>query len=82
MVDRRFPKNKLQQLISSLSDNYDLTGEDIADVLWLALKQKQSLDKEAENNPDLRDDIPQDTEKPEINNNPNSISPPESNPAP
>ncbi|WYL94702.1 MAG: formylglycine-generating enzyme family protein [Gloeotrichia echinulata IR180] len=34
-------KNKLKQLISRLNVHCDLTGEDIADVLWLALKQQE-----------------------------------------
>ncbi|MFK0734279.1 MAG: SAV_2336 N-terminal domain-related protein [Gloeotrichia echinulata GP01] len=33
--------NKLKQLISRLNVDCDLTGEDIADVLWLALKQQE-----------------------------------------
>jgi hypothetical protein len=41
MANEISPQNKLKQLISGLSVHYDLTGEDIADVLWLALKQKE-----------------------------------------
>ncbi|MEI2579210.1 formylglycine-generating enzyme family protein [Scytonema sp. PRP1] len=86
MTDDRLPNNQLKQLISRLSDNYDLTGEDIADVLWLALKQRQFLVKEEERHPSSKTDINQlNQEKPNNipkNKNPNHISPPELSPAP
>ncbi|MBO3459769.1 formylglycine-generating enzyme family protein [Aetokthonos hydrillicola Thurmond2011] len=46
MTNHKLPNDKLKQLISVLSDKYNLTGEDIADFLWLALKQKPFLDKD------------------------------------
>ena len=33
--------NKLKQLISRLNVHFDLTGEDIADVIWLGLEQQK-----------------------------------------
>ncbi|MGB5714223.1 MAG: hypothetical protein WBM44_25340, partial [Waterburya sp.] len=40
--------SKLRKLISPLNEHFNLIGEDIADILWLALKQKEYSSK-AEN---------------------------------
>jgi hypothetical protein len=87
MANDRLPNNQLKQFISNLSGNFDLMGEDIADILWLALKQKQSLDKEAENKPDSRDEIklkesPQKPDNREKKKNSDNIQDSELNPAP
>ncbi len=56
MADDISDQNKLKQIISRLSIHCNLTGEDIADVLWLALKQKEySATELQENVPPVKD---------------------------
>jgi formylglycine-generating enzyme required for sulfatase activity len=49
---------KLKQLFSSLSVNFGLTGKDIADVLWLALKQQECSASKSEKPANLGENSP------------------------
>ena len=41
MSEERSSPSKLRKFISPLNEHFNLIGEDLADILWLALKQKE-----------------------------------------
>jgi formylglycine-generating enzyme required for sulfatase activity len=81
MAESILENNKLKQLISRLNGHLNLTGEDIADIIWLGLKQQEYSAKIPEQetitngveDPSKEENRKEDDKPP---NEPNKIKPP------